>query len=104
MSNEVVDLIAGLRNGTITIEQLAQEFRERTWPRSAPEPASTYLELAQREQDDPSPYVQGSFDDVSAALHRGDLSQDEYKILAEAAAASMRAEDERRDVGATEPE
>ena len=104
MSNEVVDLIAALREGSITLDQLAQTFRDRTWPRAAPEPAATYSEVAEREQQDPEPYVPGSFDDVAAAFHRGDLSRDEYGVLANAAAASMRAEDKRRAGGVIDPE
>ncbi|HEY1643338.1 MAG TPA: hypothetical protein VGG35_21820 [Streptosporangiaceae bacterium] len=100
MSNEVVDLIAALRDGTISLEQLAARFRERAWPRTAAEPPSSYIELARREQEDPDPYVPGSFDDVAAAFHSGQLSRDEYAVLADAAAASMRAEDEQRSAGA----
>lgn len=104
MSNEVTDLIAALRAGSISLDQLAQDFRERRWPRAAPQPAATYIELAEREQQDPEPHVPGSFDDVAAAFHRGDLSRDEYKILADAAAASMRAEDDRHAGGVADSE
>jgi hypothetical protein len=104
MSNEIADLIAALRNGRVNLEQVAQRFRERTWPRSTPEPASTYTELATREQQDPGPHVPGSFDDVAAAFHRGDITRVQYKVLADAAADSMRAEDERRGAGAAESE
>jgi hypothetical protein len=37
--------------------------------------------------------VPGSFDDVLAAYDRGDLSRTQYRVLAEAAAESLRAED-----------
>ena len=37
----------------------------------------------------------GSFDEVAAAYHRGDISIDDYRTLAEAAAESMRDEEER---------
>jgi hypothetical protein len=96
MSTEVADLIAAFRNGTMTLDQVAQKFRERRWPRSKPPRATTYIELAKRAEDDPDPYVPGSFDDVAAAFHRGDLTRAQYKALAEAAADSMRAEDRQR--------
>jgi hypothetical protein len=45
--------------------------------------------MAEQTLNDPEPYVAGSFDDVSAAFHRGDLTGDEYRVLAEAAAESI---------------
>jgi hypothetical protein len=95
MTSEVSDMLKALRDGTMTVEQVAQRFREREWPRHKRPPAATYLEMAARAQEDPAPYVPGSFDDVAAAFHRGDLSRDEYRILSEAVAESKRAEDER---------
>jgi hypothetical protein len=93
MTSEVSDLIKALREGTMTLEQVAQRFRERKWPRLRQPPPDSYLEMAARAQKDPDPYVPGSFDDVSAAFHRGDLSRAEYRILSEAVAESKRAED-----------
>jgi hypothetical protein len=95
MTSEVSDLIKALRDGTMTLEQVAQRFRERQWPRRRRPPPASYLEMAARAQEDPEPYVSGSFDDVSAAFHRGDLSLAEYRVLSEAVAESKRAEDER---------
>jgi hypothetical protein len=95
MTSEVSDLIKALRDGTMTLDEVAQRFRERQWPRRRrPLPAS-YLEMAGRAQEDPESYVPGSFDDVSAAFHRGDLSRVEYRVLSDAVAESKRAEDER---------
>jgi hypothetical protein len=95
MTSEVSDLIRSLRDGTLTLEQVAQRFRERQWPRRRRPPPTSYLEMAARAQEDPEPYVPDSFDDVSAAFHRGDLSRTEYRVLSEAVAESKRAEDER---------
>jgi len=96
MTNEVSELIKALRKGTMTLDEVAQQFRERKWPRRGrPSPAS-YLEMAARAQEDPAPYIPGSFDDVSAAFHRGDLSRTEYRILSDAVAESKRAEDQGR--------
>jgi hypothetical protein len=95
MTGEITDLITALREGSISLEEVASRFRERSWPRRRkPEPAS-YLEMAAAAQEDPEPYVPGSFDDVTAAYHRGDLSDDEYEVLARAMAESKRAEDRR---------
>jgi hypothetical protein len=95
MTSEVSDLIKALRDGTMTLEEVAQRFRERRWPRRRRQPPASYLEMAARAQEDPDPYLPGSFDDVSAAFHRGDLSRAEYRVLSEAVAESKRAEDER---------
>ncbi len=95
MTSEVSDLIKALRDGTMTLDEVAHRFRERQWPRRRRPPPASYLEMAGRAQEDPEPYLPGSFDDVSAAFHRGDLSPVEYRVLSEAVAESKRAEDER---------
>ena len=99
MTTEVSDLIKALRDGTMTLDQVAQSFRARKWARRRRPPPSSYLEMAARAQEDPEPYEPNSFDDVSAAFHRGDLSRDEYRVLSEAVAESKRAEDRERDEG-----
>ena len=95
MTSEVSDMLKALREGTMTLEQVAQRFREREWPRRKRPAATSYFEMAARAQEDPEPYVAGSFDDVAAAFHRGDLSGFEYRVLSEAVAESKRAEDRR---------
>jgi len=94
MSSEVAELIAALRGGIMNLDQVVQRFRERQWPKTKPSRATTYIEMAARAEEDPDPYVPGSFDDVAAAFHRGDLTRAQYRALAEAAAESMRAEEE----------
>lgn len=95
MTSEVTDLIKSLRDGTMTLDEVAQRFRERKWPRRRREPPATYFEMASRTLEDPEPYVPGSFDDVTDAYDRGELSDDEYDRLAEAMAESKREEDRR---------
>jgi hypothetical protein len=95
MKNEVADLLSALHDGTMSVDDVARRFRARSWPRrNRPDP-TTYLELAAQAQEDPENDLAGSFDQVAAAFHRGDLSSDQYGILAEAMANSMRAEDRR---------
>lgn len=93
MSSEVTDLINALRNGTMTLDQVAQRFRQRSWPRRTTPIPTTYLELAAAAQQDPEPDVPGSIDDVTAAYDRGELSREQYRRLVEAAAESMNVED-----------
>lgn len=91
--SEVTDLLTALRDGSMSLDDVAQRFRERSWPRRQTPPAATYLELAARAQEDPEPDVPGSFDEVTAALYRGEITNDAYDVLAQAMAESKRAED-----------
>jgi hypothetical protein len=96
MPSEVADLLDALRSGSMGLDEVAQRFRERSWPRRDNSAPQSYLELATRAQEDPDPYLPGSFDDVAAAFHDGRISNEEYEVLARAMAESMRAEDEGR--------
>jgi len=95
MTSEVTDLIESLRDGSMSLEEVATRFRERLWPRRRKTTPATYLEMAAAAQEDPEPYLAGSFDDVVAAYDLGKLSDAEYEVLSEAAAESNRAEDRR---------
>jgi hypothetical protein len=96
MTTEVTDLLTALRDGTMTLDQVARHFRQRAWPRTRrPEP-QTYLELASAAEQDPEANVPGSFEEVASAYRRGELSRADYRILAEAAADSFRAEEQHR--------
>jgi predicted Ser/Thr protein kinase len=97
MGSEVTELISALRNGTMSLDEVAQRFRERSWPRRNTEESATYLDLAAAAERDPDPYLEGSFDEVAMAFHRGELSDSEYEMLAQAMADSMRREDRRKD-------
>jgi hypothetical protein len=104
MTSEVTDLLAALRDGTVSLDDVAQRFRNRSWPRRATPRPSTYIELATRAQEDPDVPVPGSFDEVTAALYRGDISDADYEVLAQAMAASKRAEDQQREADSANSE
>jgi len=93
MASEVSDLIAALRSGAMTLDEVAQLFRRRSWPRSPVVQSQNHLELAEAAQNDPEPYIRNSFDDVVAAYDQGKLTDDEYAVLLRAVAESKRAED-----------
>ncbi len=93
--NEVTSLINRLRDGSLSLEELAEIFRRRTWPASKPPPPTTYLEMARRALEDPRPDVPNTYDDVVAAYGRGELSQEEFDVLSEAVAEAKRAQHER---------
>jgi hypothetical protein len=90
MTNEVTELIDALHDGSMTLEEVARRFRERSWPgRPTPRPTS-YTELATAAISDPEPDLPGSFSEVTTAYDRGKLNRTEYRVLAEAAAEAMR--------------
>lgn len=93
MNNEVADMIAALHSGSISLDEVAQRFRDRSWPRRRDPRPTSYLEMAAEAQEDPEPYVPGSFDDVVAAYDQGKITDDQYAVLSEAVAESKRAED-----------
>jgi hypothetical protein len=86
--SDVTDLIAALRDGTMTLDQVADRFRERTWPGRTKKDPTTFLELATADMEDPEPDVPGSFDEVTAAYARGEIDRQQYRTLAHAAAGS----------------
>jgi hypothetical protein len=88
---EVSELLAALRAGSVTLAEVAKQFRQRTWARSRrPEPR-TYREMA--EQLDPGLPVPGSIDELTAAYDQGELTADQYDVLAAAIADAFRAND-----------
>jgi len=94
MTNEVKDLIAALRDGSLSLQEVAQRFRERTWPRTAPPRPTSYLEMAAAANRDPEPDVPGSFDEVVGAYDRGEITHAQYRVLAQAVAESIGLKDQ----------
>jgi hypothetical protein len=90
---EVNELLGKYKAGELTLNELAQRFRARRWPRTKRVEPTTYLEMAARAQEDPDTDVPDSWDDVAAAYFRHDLSTDEYRVLSEAVTESKRAQD-----------
>jgi hypothetical protein len=84
MSNEVRDLLIALRDGSLSLEEVAQRFRERPWPPASPPPPASYLEMAAAAMQDPEPPIPGTFDDVETAYARGELTREQYRVLADA--------------------
>ena len=97
MTNEVKDLIAALRDGSLSLEEVAQRFREHSWPRTKSPRPTTYLELAEAANRDPEPDVPGSFDEVLAAYDRGEITEDQYWVLADAVVEAKAAQRQRGD-------
>jgi hypothetical protein len=94
-SNEVADLLLALRSGTLSLDEVADCFRARTWPTRQQHDPESYIALAAAAQLDPPTDLPGSFDDVTAAYDRGELTSEQYQVLSEAVAESINAEYER---------
>lgn len=86
---DLADAMAALREGRVTIDEVADLFRRRTWPITRRPVPATYAEMA--EQRDPEADVPGSFDDVRAAYDRGEITWQQYRTLAHAAADAINA-------------
>jgi hypothetical protein len=93
MTNEVADLLDALQEGKLTVEEVAERFRSRKWPRRRPVHYDSYLDRAAAELEDPEPYVPGSFDDVIAAYDQQKINREQLRILSSAAADAQRTED-----------
>jgi hypothetical protein len=89
-SSDITDLIAALRAGTLTLDEVAERFRHRSWPRTRRRAPTTALESAK--WLDPEPDVPGSYDDLTAAYDRREITWEQYRTLVEAAADAIRAE------------
>ena len=90
MSTEITDLLEALSSHRMTLDEVAQRFRDRSWPgRTTPRPTS-HFERAKSALEDPEPDLPGSFSEVTTAYDRGELTRAEYRVLAEAAAEAMR--------------
>jgi hypothetical protein len=88
--SEVTDLIAALRAGVQTLDEVADRFRHRSWPRTRRPAPTTPAEMAA--SLDPEPDVPGSYDDLTAAYDRREITREQYRTLVEAAADSIQAE------------
>ena len=93
MKNEIARMMDALQSGEMSLDEVARRFRERSWPRRPRQEPKDYLEMAEAAQQDPEPYIPGTFDDVVAAYDQGKISDAEYTVLSEAVAESKRSED-----------
>jgi hypothetical protein len=81
---DVARLIEELRAGRLSIDQVAGRFRQRDWPATRRLPPATYGQMAAQQDVDAD--VPGSFDEVTAAYDRGELTSEEYRVLSGAVA------------------
>lgn len=80
-ASAVTTMLASYRAGQRTLDELLLEFRARRWS-GIPAVCPPGMEQARPAIDDLEPYVPGSFDDVVLAYDLGQLSAQEYELLA----------------------
>ena len=86
MSNEITELLDLLYQRKISLDEVADRFRARSWPSHPQHKAETFAEVAEADLTDPDPYIPESYDDVLAAYDRGRLTDSQYEVLANAIA------------------
>lgn len=99
MSNEVAQLLDALHDGSMTLDEVAERFRHRSWPHRLDPRPSSYIEMAAAELEDPDPYIPGSYDDVVAAYDRGQLTDVQYETLVDAIAEARRTDEAQNSEG-----
>lgn len=83
--SKVTELLDELHDGSKSVDEVAAEFSSMSWPKGPARP-TTYLALAKADMGDPTPEVDGSFDEVSTAYALGRIDDKQYAVLAKAAA------------------
>jgi hypothetical protein len=97
-TSEVIDLIGALKSGEMSLDEVSARFRGRKWPRTRGPLPQSYAELADAAQLDPAANVPGSYDEVTAAYDRGEITCAQYDALSAAIAASIRAESQAAEL------
>ena len=92
-TTEVAELLAALRAGRLTLDEVAERFRRKSWPTARRPVPRTYAEIAAQQDVDVD--VPGSFDEVVAAYDRGELTREQYRALAHAVADAINAAPQR---------
>lgn len=92
--SDVRDLLDALSDGRMTLDQVAQRFRGRKWIYRSRREYSSYQEKMASHLEDSDPPLPGSFADVTAALHRDQITIDQYRVLSEAAAEAIAAQED----------
>jgi hypothetical protein len=83
-SPEVIAWISALRAGRLSLDEVAERFRQCDWSAARRPAPGTDAQMAR--QQDVEVDVPGSYDEVTAAYDRGELTSDEYRVLSDAVA------------------
>lgn len=80
--SEITAALRKLSAGQLSIEEVAQRFANRDWPKG--NPPATLNEAFRRMEDDPAPIVPGSWDEVAVAYTNGLITDQQYETLYDA--------------------
>lgn len=88
--SDVTDILDQLAAGEVDLEAVAQQFRTRAWPRRERVETSDATDLYRLDSQDPEVDPEGAFSEVAGyyVMHR--IDDEQYRVLAEAAAAAMK--------------
>lgn len=89
--SDVTDLLDQLHAGEVELAAVADDFRARAWPQTTREEPRDATEVFEREQQDPEERPDGSFIEVASYYSRQLIDDQQYAVLAEAAAEAMQA-------------
>lgn len=87
----VTDLLDQLGAGEVTLDEVVGDFRGRSWPQTPRDEPADATEVFARDQADPEEPPEGSFSEVAAYYARGLVDDQQYAVLATAAAEAMKA-------------
>jgi hypothetical protein len=90
-STEIAELLSGLRSGRLTLEEVVEQFRRRCWTSVRSHSVSGMLAA----RPDPGADIPGSYDEVTAAYDRGEITSDQYDVLSDAVAEAIGRVDRR---------
>lgn len=88
--SDVTDILDQLVDGQVDLPAVADQFRTRSWPRRERVATADATDLYRLDQQDPEEDPDGAFSEVAGyyAMHR--IDDEQYRVLAEAAAEAMK--------------
>lgn len=88
--SEIAAQLAALRSGQLSLDAVAASFRRRRWRSNRIDGGRDFGGRADL-QPDPGASVPDSIDEVTAAYDRGELTREQYRVLAHAVADAINA-------------
>lgn len=86
----VTDLLDQLAAGEVQLDEVTADFRSRVWPQTPRDEPRDADEVFTRDLQDPEEPPEGSFKDVAAYYAMGKIDDQQYAVLAAAAAEAMK--------------
>lgn len=88
--SDVTDTLDQLVAGQITLDEVAEGFRTRAWPRRVRVETRDATDLFRLDSADPEDDPEGAFSEVAGYYARHLIDDQQYTVLAEAAAEAMK--------------